>query len=145
MAEAALRREADACGLALEIDSAGTGDWHIGDPPDDRMRDAAARRGYDLSSLRARQVALSDFYEFDYFLAMDLRNKSDLLVMAPPNRHCDIRLFLDFVDEVDTREVPDPYFGGRSGFERAIDLIEAGAAQVVAYLERESAYDDSDR
>ena len=125
-------------GIDVTIDSAGTGGWHAGDPPDARMTAAAAKRGIDLSYQRARQVDLSDFYQFDYLLAMDLSNFSDLLEQAPPNRTCDIRLFLDFADSA-TRETPDPYYGGADGFERVLDLIEQGAEGFLDHLEDERA------
>ena len=139
MAEAVFQQRVNEAGLAgqFEIDSAGTGGWHVGDPPDARMIRAAARRGYDISCRRARQVELEDFYSFDYLLAMDFKNQSDLLAMAPPNRSCDIRLFLDFAD-TDTREMPDPYYGGAAGFERALSLIELGAEGFLTHLEDES-------
>ena len=113
-AEGVLRAKALARSLDLHIESAGTGGWHRGGGADPRMVRAAAARGYDLSTHRARQVALSDFYEFDMLLAMDRRNLSDLLEIAPPNRDCDIRLFLEFA-ETTTRETPDPYYGGEGG------------------------------
>ncbi|WP_428408312.1 low molecular weight protein-tyrosine-phosphatase [Hyphococcus sp.] len=137
-AEGVLRARAKERGVNVTIDSAGTGGWHAGDPPDARMMKAAAKRGIDISYQRARQVDLSDFYQFDYLLAMDLSNHTDLLDMAPPNRTCDIRLFLDFAD-CDTRETPDPYYGGHDGFERVLDLIERGAEGFLDYLEDESA------
>lgn len=136
-AEGVLRAKARARGMRLTIESAGTGAWHVGDPPDARMIKAAGRRGYDLSYIRARKVELSDFYEFDYMLAMDLSNHTDLLELAPPNRECDIRLFLDFA-EGETRETPDPYYGGDDGFERVLDLIEEGAEGFLNHLEDES-------
>lgn len=136
-AEGVLRSVSRNRGLELYIESAGTGNWHVGDPPDARMIKSAARRGYDISHLRARQVELSDFYEFDYLLAMDLRNQTDLLAIAPPNHKCDIRLFLDFAD-TETRETPDPYFGGPQGFENVLDLIEAGAKGLLDHIEDES-------
>lgn len=137
-AEGVLRMKAKERGLDLVIDSAGTGGWHAGDPPDARMIKAALRRGVDISYLRARQVELSDFYQFDYLLAMDLSNHSDLLDLAPPNRECDIRLFLDFA-ACETRDTPDPYYGGAEGFERVLDLIELGAEGFLDHLEDESA------
>lgn len=137
-AEGVLRARARARGMKLTIDSAGTGAWHVGDPPDARMIKAAAKRGYDISYQRARQVEFSDFYEFDYLLAMDLSNMSNLLEIAPPNRSCDIRLFLDFSDG-ETRETPDPYYGSGDGFERVLDLIESGAEGFLNHLEDESA------
>lgn len=133
-AEAVLRARATARGLPLSIASAGTGGWHQGDPADRRMIAAAARRNYSLEAHRARQVEFSDFYEFDYLLAMDLQNMADLLAMAPPNRECDIRLFLDFAAG-ETRETPDPYYGGAQGFDRVLDLIEAGAEGFLDHLE----------
>lgn len=137
-AEGVLRAKARTRGVKITIDSAGTGRWHAGDPPDERMIKAAGKRGYDLSYQRARQVDLSDFYQFDHILAMDLSNHTDLLHMAPPNRECDIRLFLDFA-EGETRETPDPYYGGANGFETVLDLIENGADGFLDYLEDESA------
>lgn len=136
-AEGILRTKAKARGLDLVIDSAGTGAWHVGDPPDARMMKAAARRNYDLSYIRARKVDFSDFYEFDYLLAMDFSNHTDLLDLAPPNRACDIRMFLDFADGPE-RETPDPYYGGDSGFETVLDLLEQGAEGLLDHLENES-------
>ena len=136
-AEGVLRAKARDRQMSLYIESAGTGAWHAGDPPDSRMIKAAGRRGYDLSHLRARKVDLSDFYEFDYLLAMDLSNQTDLLELSPPNRDCDIRLFLDF-SEGNTRETPDPYYGGPDGFEHVLDLIETGAEGFLDHLENES-------
>lgn len=136
-AEGVLRTKARARSVPLYVESAGTGAWHAGDPPDARMIKAAGRRGYDLSHQRARKVSDADFFEFNYLLAMDLANHTDLLELAPPNRECDIRLFLDFAPG-DTRETPDPYYGGEQGFEHVLDLIEAGADAFLDYLEDES-------
>jgi len=137
-AEGVLRAKARERGLKIYIESAGTGAWHVGDPPDARMIKAAGKRGYDLSHQRARKVQDADFYEFDYVLAMDLSNQTDLLEMAPPNRDADIRLFLDFAD-CETRETPDPYYGGTTGFEQVLDLVELGAEGFLDHLEDESA------
>ena len=134
-AESVLRAKAAARDLDLHVESAGAGGWHAGESADSRMIRAAARRGYDLARHRARQVALSDFYEFDYLLAMDIRNQSDLLALAPPGRNCDIRLFLDFAGG-ETRETPDPYYGGAESFELVLDLLEAGAEGFLEHLER---------
>ena len=137
-AEGVMRAKARKRGVDLVIDSAGTSPLHAGAPPDPRMIKAAGARGYDLRDLRARQVALSDYYEFDYLLSMDLTNHTDLLENAPPNRDCDIRLFLDFAGG-EIRETPDPYFGGDDGFFHVLDLIEAGAEGLLDHLEDESA------
>lgn len=129
-----MRAKAAARGVKLGVDSAGTGAWHEGSSPDARMTKAAKRRGYDLSGQRARAVDLSDFYEFDFMLAMDMRNRDDLLHMAPPNREADIRLFLDFADG-DERETPDPYYGGDAGFEHVLDLVERGVDGFLDFLD----------
>lgn len=136
-AEAVLRAKSIEREISLHIESAGTGGWHVGRGADARMIRAAARRGYSLERHRARQVAFSDFYEFDYLLAMDLQNQSDLLAMAPPARECDIRLFLDFADGR-TRETPDPYYGGPEGFEHVLDLLEEGADGFLSHLKRDA-------
>ncbi len=136
-AEGVLRARALARDVDIVIDSAGTGDWHVGDPPDARMIAAAGKRGVKIDHQRARQVELADFYTFDYLLAMDLRNHTDLLALAPPNRECDIRLFLDF-SPGDVRETPDPYYGSAGGFERVLDLIEAGAEGFLDHIEDSS-------
>ncbi|MEZ5921838.1 MAG: low molecular weight protein-tyrosine-phosphatase [Parvularculaceae bacterium] len=133
-AEAILRARAKDRDIDIYVESAGTGGWHQGDPADGRMIRAAQRRGYRLDHHRARQVEFSDFYEFDFLLAMDLQNHADLLAMAPPNRESDIRLFLDFAN-TDVRETPDPYYGGERGFERVLDLIEQGAEGFLDHVE----------
>ncbi len=122
-AEAVLRAKLGAAGLArrVEVDSAGTGSWHIGDPPDARSQRHAAKRGYDLSALRGRQVAEDDFQRFDLILAMDEGNLADLNRLAPDGAHrAELRLFAHI-------EVPDPYGGGPAGFERVLDLVEAAS------------------
>lgn len=124
--------------LAVEADSAGTADYHIGAPPDARSQQAARRRGYDMSLLRARMVAPEDFERFDLILAMDADNASVLCSRAPPIRRDRVRLFLEFAPELGTTEVPDPYYGGPNGFEQVLDLVEAAARGLLAYLRRET-------
>jgi protein-tyrosine phosphatase len=122
-AEAVLRAKLEAAGLAdhVVVDSAGTGDWHIGSPPDPRSQRHAAKRGYDLSALRGRQVAEADFHRFDLILAMDEVNLADLQRLAPDgDSSAEVRLFAQV-------EVPDPYTGGPAGFEQVLDLVEATA------------------
>jgi protein-tyrosine phosphatase len=108
----------------IEIDSAGTHAYHVGEPPDARARQAAARRGVELDSLRGRQVDEGDFYVFDYVLAMDLSNHANLADICPPGMEHKLSLFLDYAPELREQEVPDPYFGGDAGFERVLDMIE---------------------
>lgn len=122
-AEAVLRHKLAAAGLDrhVEVDSAGTGGWHVGDPPDARSQRHALRRGYDLSALRARRVAEADFERFDLILAMDEDNLADLERLRPDGGgRAELRLFAG-------RPVPDPYAGGPAGFEAVLDLVEAAS------------------
>lgn len=117
------RARAEARGLHfLEIDSAGTGDWHVGKAPDRRATAAAAQRGIDIKDLRARTVAHEDFDRFDYILAMDRNNRADLQAMAPAGARARVGLLLDYSDTPED-EVPDPYYGGDDGFEHVLDLV----------------------
>jgi protein-tyrosine phosphatase len=120
--------------LALEVDSAGTAAYHVGEPPDPRMRAAAARRGYDLAALRARIVEPRDFESFDLILAMDRENLAVLRRRAPAAMHERLRLFLEFAPRRESEEVPDPYYGGPNGFEEVLDLVEAAARGLLVYL-----------
>jgi protein-tyrosine phosphatase len=108
----------------LTIDSAGIGDWHAGDPPDKRASQHAQRRGYDLTTLRARQVTRDDFARFGWIIAMDRSNLRDLNALKPDGYRGNIGLLLDFAPHIDLREVPDPYYGGAEGFENVLDLVE---------------------
>jgi protein-tyrosine phosphatase len=139
-AEAVVRTIAarEAPELALEVDSAGTADYHVGQPPDPRTRAAAARRGYDLSALRARVVEPADFERFDLILAMDRENLRALRRRAPKQAHERLRLFLEFAAEPDPQDVPDPYYGGPNGFEEVLDLIEEATRGLLAHLRRSS-------
>ena len=110
--------------LTVEIDSAGTHDYHVGEPPDDRAIAAARRRGIDLSALRARTVQIGDFDYYDLILAMDEQNLRELRRRAPAARHDRIRLMMEFVPSSPVRAVPDPYYGGPQGFEQVLDLLE---------------------
>jgi len=124
----------DAPELELEVDSAGTAGYHVGEPPDPRMRAAAARRGYDLNALRARIVEPGDFERFDLILAMDRENLAVLRRRAPQVAHERLRLFLEFAPHDEREEVPDPYYGGPNGFEDVLDLVEAAARGLLRYL-----------
>jgi protein-tyrosine phosphatase len=121
-------------GLDVEVDSAGTADYHVGEPPDRRSVDAARRRGYDLSALRARQVTAADFSSFDYVLAMDRANLGELERFGARGR-AHVGLFMAFTPGL-VDEVPDPYYGGGEDFERVLDLCEAGARGLLAALTR---------
>jgi protein-tyrosine phosphatase len=109
------------------VDSAGTGDWHLGYAPDKRSAAAAKNRGYDLSALRARLVTSDDFNQFDYVLAMDNSNLSDLTIMCPANFTGQLALFLSYTDSYNDTEVPDPYYGDGDGFDLVLDMVEAAS------------------
>jgi protein-tyrosine phosphatase len=121
-------------GVRVHVDSAGTHDYHVGDPPDRRAQVAAARRGYDLSALRARQLVPDDFARFDLVLFMDERNRRDAAHILPAMPRAQLALLLDFAPELGRREVPDPYYGGPQGFEDVLDLAEAAARGLLAEL-----------
>ena len=124
--------------IVLEIDSAGTAGYHIGEMPDRRTRQAAARRGYDMSELRARVVEPRDFEYFDLILAMDRENLRALERRAPVPARERLRLFLEFAPEASISEVPDPYYGGPNGFEDVLDLIESASRGLVEHLRQKS-------
>jgi len=111
----------------IDTDSAGTHAYHIGEPPDRRAQATAESRGIDISDLRARRVSQSDFVEFDYIIAMDNDNLSGLLELCPEQHKEKVRLFLSFAQHLNESEVPDPYYGGKRGFERVFDMVEAAA------------------
>ncbi len=121
-------------GLDIEIDSAGTHDYHVGEPPDPRTVQAAARRGIDLASLRARQVQDEDFERFDLILAMDRLNHATLLDRSPPEHHARIRTLLEFAAGTAPADVPDPYYGGAKGFDEVLDLVQSAADGLLAEI-----------
>jgi protein-tyrosine phosphatase len=128
LAEAALRQVAERDGLELTVDSAGTGDWHIGHPPDRRAQDVAMRLGgIDISDLRARQFALDDFYRFDHILAMDDTNLADLLAIRPVDSTAKVSLLLDYVPGRAGKAVADPYYGDDAGFETTWKQVSVAA------------------
>lgn len=113
------------------IDSAGTHDYHVGDPPDSRAQAVARARGYDICALKGRQVCMQDFQNFDYILAMDLDNLVHLQKMCPSEHTAKLSLLMDYARHANEREVPDPYYGGTRGFEKVLDMAE-DAAQGLA-------------
>lgn len=133
MAEGIFRHLVEEAGYAhlVEVDSAGTHAYHLGEPPDERAQLAAARHGADISRLRGRQVQVEDFREFDYVLAMDHENYTYLRALCPTGEEGKLRLFLEYALNTTERAVPDPYFGGASGFNRVLDLIEDAAAGLL--------------
>ena len=137
VAEGVFRRMLEGVGLSekIDVDSAGTHAYHIGAPPDTRSQATALRRGVDLRQLRARRVTVADFAEFDYLLAMDRDNFENLLELCPDSSlHNRVRLLMDFAPHLPEREVPDPYYGGPSGFDRVMDLIEEAAQGLLLHI-----------
>lgn len=135
-AEGVMRSLIEAKGFAdrISIRSAGTGGWHAGKLPDQRMRTAAQNRGYDLSS-RARQVTENDLSDYDLVLVMDRQNLRDLKCFDRASQFdSKIRLFCDFCTDHQETEVPDPYYGGEQGFELVLDLLEDGCRGVLAHI-----------
>jgi protein-tyrosine phosphatase len=120
--------------LKLEIDSAGTADYHVGKPPDRRTIAAARRRGYDLSGLRARQVQPEDFQRFDFVLAMDRANLAELESRRIVGATAELMLFMGFAPGAEYDEVPDPYYGGVEDFERVLDLCEVASRGLLMRL-----------
>lgn len=127
LAEALFQKKVVEAGLAdrIEVDSAGTGGWHVGAPPDERMTATAARRGADLGALRARQLARADLDYYDHVFVMDKGNLHDTLALDPDGDHgTRVRLFREFDPEPGDYQVPDPYYGGPSGFDRVYDIAD---------------------
>ena len=119
------------------IDSAGTHAYHVGNPPDPRAQSTALRRGIDLSAQRARRVTPEDFFSFHFIMAMDRDNLADLQEIAPGGHESRLSLFLEYAPDLGYSEVPDPYYGGESGFERVLDLIQAASEGLLERIRRD--------
>lgn len=136
-AEGVLRHLAAEAGCAdmIEADSVGLAGWHVGDPPDRRAVRAAARRGIDISGLRARQLIQADFADFDLLLAMDHGHQRELARRAPPEHAQKVRMYMEAAAGAVAPDVPDPYYGHDDGFEKVLDMIEDGARAWLRELE----------
>lgn len=137
-AEGVFRKKVLDAGLQerIEIDSAGTSGWHIGEPPDKRAIAAAKGRGYDLATLRGRQLVGDDFRIFDYILVMDRENLANSKAIAPSEFSGCLSLLLAFSSQSRYSEVPDPYYGGDQGFDTVLDLIEDSCDGLLKDIER---------
>lgn len=135
-AEAVFRHMTKQAGVEhlIECDSAGTHNYHVNEPPDDLAQQAASRRGYDMSNLRARQVCEQDFEQFDYLLAMDRPNLALLKRQCLPSHAHKVSLFCDFHEHYAGQEVPDPHYGHAQGFDRVIDMIEQITESLISRL-----------
>ncbi len=138
-AEAIFRKLAADAGMAEAVvaDSAGTHGYHVGEPPDTRAQKAAAKRGYDLSGLRARRIEDADFRRFDLLLAMDQDHYAILSRMAGPSARHELKLMMSYAQRFKERDVPDPYYGGPQGFERVLDLLEDAASGLLKSLRKD--------
>ena len=134
LAEAALRAEAERIGLDIEIDSAGTGDWHVGRPPDPRAIAVARRNGADISGLRARLVTPGDFQRFDHVVALDAANLANLKRMQPRDSKAELSLLLDHVEGREGEAVADPYYGRDELFDTTWADVTAGARALARHL-----------
>lgn len=133
-AEAVFRHKAKAQSITVEIDSAGTVGAHAKEKPDHRSLKAGEARGYSFDSIRSRKVTQSDFQDFDLILAMDQANYDDLVRIAPNGKADKVKLFLDFADNFEDVEVPDPYYGGARGFQYVLDLVEDASDGLLAKM-----------
>lgn len=129
IAEGLFRKRIQEQNLPWEVDSAGTGSWHIGEMPDHRSVSVCKSKGLDISGQRARQVRTDDFYHFDKILAMDQSNEDHLLKMRPDDAKAEVRKMLDYVDPDGKLEVPDPYWDGR--FSEVYDLLDVAVAKAI--------------
>lgn len=138
-AEGVFRKMVETAALTsqIKIDSAGTHAYHVGDPPDERAQLACQRRGIDISDLRGRRASAEDFRKFDYVLAMDHENHENLLAVSPKGLEHKLRLMMEFAPNRPEQEVPDPYFGGESGFDRVLDMIEEAARGLLEDIRRQ--------
>ena len=133
-AEAVFRHFTASAGLAerIGIDSAGTHGYHVGDPPDPRSIAAGAARGFDMKTLRARKVRTEDFRVFDLILAMDQEHHAHLSALRPREARATVKLFLDYHPKLRGGDVPDPYYGGKEGFDEVLDMIEEASRALLA-------------
>lgn len=134
LAEAALREAASKAGIELVVDSAGTGSWHVGNPPDPRALAQAMRHDIDIGGYRARQVTPEDFDRFDHIIALDRSNFEDLRQMAPSGARARLSMLLDHVPGMEGQDVADPYFGGPEGFEQTWREVTLAARHLVEML-----------
>jgi len=137
LAEAAFRERAAEAGLDVEVDSAGTGAWHVGEPPDRRAQATARRHGIDISHIRGRQVAPVDFRRFTHIFALDRDNLAGLRRVAPDDATAQVGLLLGLVPGLEGQSVADPYYGEEAGFEQTWAQVDSAAQALVARLARE--------
>lgn len=146
LAEGLFQEKVNAAGLAdrIEVDSAGTGGWHVGAPPDERMTATARQRGVDLSRLRARQLERADLGDYDHVFVMDKSNLHDALALDPTGDHSTrVRLFREFDPEPGDYQVPDPYYGGDQGFHTVYDIVDRTTEAILDRLRTIYGWDEA--
>ncbi|WP_110664908.1 low molecular weight protein-tyrosine-phosphatase [Salinicola halophilus] len=126
----------------VDVDSCGTGDWHVGEPPDSRAVEAAAARGIEIAGLRGRQLDLEDFATFDEILVMDSANLDHVMALKPTGARAEVRRLMSYAGQPEA-DVPDPYFGGEAGFQHALDQIDAAVEGLTVSLMRRVAASDA--
>ena len=131
LAEAAFRNEAASAGLDVLVDSAGTGDWHVGGPPDPRAQATAKAAGIDIRSYKARQIERADFHRFTHIVAMDRQNLADIRAMMPSDSTAEVSLLLDQVPGREGADIADPYYDGEENFDATWEDAVAGAKALV--------------
>ncbi|CAD7340036.1 low molecular weight phosphotyrosine protein phosphatase [Sphingomonadales bacterium 56] len=136
LAEAALRAEAEKACLQVEVDSAGTGDWHVDCPPDKRAQAVALRNGIDISTYRGRQVTPDDFHRFDHIFALDAENLKNLRRIRPSDGTAHLRLLMDLVPGREGTSVTDPYYGEDEGFDETWSDVTSAARALIEQLKR---------
>ena len=134
LAEAAFRKAADDAGLSVEVDSAGTADYHVGEPPDPRSVAEAARHGIDIGHYRGRQLKVEDFDRFDWILGMDASNMANIARLQPANARARVDMLLNLVPGREGADLADPWYGGEDNFRDTWDDVSAGAAALVTLL-----------
>ncbi len=137
-AQAVFSARAAYAGLDISVDSAGTSGWHTEKPPDSRAQKYGAKRGYLFSNIKARVLQDEDFEKFDYILAMDLKNLEVIRDRMPKDYQGHTGLFLDFAQDLDVKEVPDPYYSGAESFERVLDMIELACGGLISDIKTRS-------
>ena len=135
MAEGVFEQVARSRGMEVQVDSAGTGHWHVGEPPDERGQAKLLAEGIDISAQRARQICTADFDRFDLILAMDNQNHTNLLRLAEGPAKEKVKLFAGFANLPGVHEIPDPYYGGDDGFDRVFDLINQAVNGLADYIQ----------
>ncbi len=134
LAEGAMREAARKAGVTLEIDSAGTGHWHVGEPPDDRAQRTALANGVDISDQRARQIGQEDFRRFAHIVAMDRQVLADCKAIMPAGATSSMTLLLDHIEGREGEDVADPYYGGEDGFLTTWRDVTLGASALLEHL-----------